>query len=236
MARRAEAGASVRFHSKQQDTSAPGWLRLLDLVEEAAADGREEFFPLSDLAPGEYKQIVTLPATIAKLTAVRHLGLYGSRLVRLPPEIGAMASLEKFTPYTSHRLHWFPFELTRCTKLVDSTVSTRAIYGNNKYRPPFPALESGPRAFGADDNADLDPGIWGAERIERCSVCDRAVGAGVHQVWISLLVATDVLPLLVNACSADCVAALPATRANYVSGAHSGGPDLGQPEPTPYSL
>ncbi|WP_257581710.1 hypothetical protein [Streptomyces sp. TLI_146] len=33
--------------------------------------------------------------------------------------------------------------------------------------------------------------------------------AGLHQVWISLRVATDVLPLLVNACSSGCVAALP---------------------------
>ena len=24
-----------------------------------------------------------------------------------------MTSLERFTPYTSHRLHWFPYELTR---------------------------------------------------------------------------------------------------------------------------
>lgn len=34
--------------------------------------------------------------------------LYRSNLVRIPPEIGAMTSLEEFTPYTSYRLHWFP--------------------------------------------------------------------------------------------------------------------------------
>ncbi|WP_030275596.1 hypothetical protein [Streptomyces sp. NRRL B-24484] len=53
----------------------PGRLRLLDLVEEAAADGREEFHPLQGLPADDRRQIVTLPPTIAKLTAVRRLGL-----------------------------------------------------------------------------------------------------------------------------------------------------------------
>jgi hypothetical protein len=48
-------------------------------------------------------------------------------------------------------------------------------------------------------------------------------------VWISLAVATDVLPLLVNACSAECVAALPPPRSGYVPTPHTGGPDLVQP-------
>lgn len=34
----------------------------------------------------------------------------------------------------------FPYELTRCPRLRASVVSTRALYGNFKYRPPFPAL------------------------------------------------------------------------------------------------
>lgn len=45
-----------------------------------------------------------------------------------------------FEPYTSYSLHWFPYELTRCMNLRDSTVSTRALYGNIKYRPAFPRL------------------------------------------------------------------------------------------------
>ena len=90
-----------------------------------------------------------------RLTAVKHLVLYGSNLVRIPPEIGAMSSLEEFTPYTSYRLHWFPYEITRCRKLSRSTVSTRALFGNYKLRPPFPRLQllrAPPRT--------LDLGTW----------------------------------------------------------------------------
>lgn len=124
----------VGFHAERQDTSAPGWRRLLELTDEAAADGREEFRPLVGLSSEERRQIVTLPRSIARLTAVKHLVLYGSNLVRIPPEVGAMTNLEEFTPYTSYRLHWFPYELTRCRKLARSTVSTRALFGNYKLR------------------------------------------------------------------------------------------------------
>ncbi|MET9617393.1 leucine-rich repeat domain-containing protein [Kitasatospora indigofera] len=203
----------VAFHTEQQDTAAPGWLRLLELVEEAAADGREEFHPLRELSAGERRQIVTLPPTVARLTAVREFGLYGSNLVRIPPEIGAMTSLETFDPYTSYRLHWFPYELTRCPVLRRSTVSTRALYGNEKLRPPFPPLD--PKAGNA--------GSGGA-----CSVCDGPL-TRPRRVWISLRVATDVLPLLVNACSAACVAALPTPPEGYVRSPHSGGPAVRQP-------
>jgi hypothetical protein len=76
--------------------------------------------------------------------------------------------------------------------LTDSTVSTRALYGNHKMRYPFPTLGRSPAAW------------------RRCSVCDRAFDdTGEYRVWISLRVATDVLPLLVNACSDACVRALP---------------------------
>lgn len=50
-----------------------------------------------------------------------------------------------------------------------------------------------------------------------------------HRVWKSLSVATDVLPLLVNACSDECIGQLPNPPANYVQVAHRGGPDLRQP-------
>jgi len=97
---------------------------MLALIDEAAADGREVFKPLIEMDPEERRQVITLPRSIGKLTAVKSLVLYRSNLVRLPAEIGAMASLEVFEPYTSHRLHWFPYELTRCEKLGNSTVST----------------------------------------------------------------------------------------------------------------
>ncbi|MFC6017519.1 leucine-rich repeat domain-containing protein [Plantactinospora solaniradicis] len=227
---RARTTRPVRFHAERQDTSAPGWRHLLALVEEAAADGREEFRPLAALTPGQRRQIVTLPPSIAKLTEVRHLNLYGSNLVRIPPEIGEMTSLRQFTPYTSYRLHWFPYELTRCANLRGSTVSTRALYGNVKYRPPFPLLPPPSAGDGELDPGQLDPGIRGGEAVRGCSVCRQPIGqAGLHQVWISLRVGADVLPLLVNACSAECVAALPTPARDHVGVPHTGGPDLRQP-------
>jgi hypothetical protein len=224
-----ESQLPVRFHAERQDTSAPGWLHLLDLIDEAAADGRREFAPMRELSPGERRQIITLPSTIAKLTRIQSLYLYGSNLVRLPPEIGALINLEEFTPYVSRRMHWFPFELTRCMKLRRSTVSTRALYGNYKSRLPFPQLHSLDAI--SDNPDDLDPGIWGAETVRTCSVCAQPVaGRGLHQRWISLRIATDTLPLLVNACSPACVQALPPAAEGYVPGPHMGGPGLEQPE------
>jgi hypothetical protein len=216
--------ARVGFHAERQDTSTAGWRHLLELIDEAAEDGREEFRPLVELSAEERRQVVTLPTSIAKLTAVKHFVLYGSNLVRIPPEIGAMTSLEEFTPYTSYRLHWFPYEITRCSKLVRSTVSTRALFGNYKLRPPFPRLQP-PRVSVADlDLSALDARCWGTTAIRGCSVCDRPIGqGGLHPVWISLRVATDVLPLLVNACSAACVSALPSGAEYYVQLPHTGG-------------
>jgi hypothetical protein len=186
------------------------------------------FRPLVDMTPAERADLVTLPSSIARLTKVRHLLLYGSQLVRIPPEIGAMASLEVFEPYTSYSLHWFPYELTRCAHLRDSTVSTRAIYGNFKYRPPFPPLR--PRGALANAGTDLDPEIWGVDAIAACSVCSGPIDpARFRQVWISLRIATDVLPLLVNACSTACVQALPTPPDGYVQQPHTGGPHLQQP-------
>src|SRR5262245_11159801 len=223
--------ASVEFHRDRQDTGSPGWCHLLTLIDEAAADGRSIFKPFVELSAVERRQIITLPATIAKLTEVKHLVLYGTNLVRIPPEIGAMTSLEVFEPYTSHRLHWYPYELTRCAKLRDSTVSTRVLYGNFKFRPPFPTLRPVTTAEDTDFDA-LEPAVYGAESIRTCGVCDAPVVGEVHQVWISRPVGTDVLPFLVNACSAACVAALPEPYRGYVPTPHTGGPDLVQPPPS----
>ncbi|MFJ6378397.1 leucine-rich repeat domain-containing protein [Kitasatospora sp. NPDC092039] len=184
-----------------------------------------------ELTAEQRRQVVTLPPAIAGLTSVKHLVLYGSNPVRIPPEIGAMESLEEFTPYTSYRLHWFPYEITRCPNLRLSTVSTRALYGNYKQRPPFPPLSTA--ATGADgvDLEDLDPGVWGAAAIRTCSVCDQCVeGAALRQVWISLRTSgADVLPLLVNACSTTCIDALPVPADGYVQVPHTGGPNVDQP-------
>jgi hypothetical protein len=219
---------TAHFHAERQDTSAPGWLRLIELIDEAAADRRAVFKPFAEMTSAQRREVVTLPSSIAKLTEVKHLDLYGTNLVRIPPEIAAMSSLEVFDPYTSYRLHWHPYELTRCAGLRSSTVSTRALYGNYKLRPPFPQLRPVTTATEAAFDA-LDPGVWGAEAVHTCSVCDQPIGQQLHQVWISYGVGSDVLPLLVNACSPACIAALPPPAQNHVQTAHTGGPGLVQP-------
>lgn len=202
------------FHLERQDTDSQAWKRLLDLVEKAARDKREEFAPLREISEEEQGKIITLPSTIANLKSVKRLILYGSSLVYLPPEIGEMESLKEFTPYTSYSLHWFPYEITRCRALKDSTVSTRALYGNYKYRPPFPRL---PNLI-----EHLTPPV--------CSVCRGPFPeSGPLQYWISLRVATDVLPLLVHACSEDCVSQLPKPSENYIPYPHLGGTKQTQP-------
>ena len=219
--------SEVHFHPERQDTTCAAWMHLLALIEQAAEDQRTEFAPMRDLTGEERRHIVTLPPTIAKLTAVRHLVLYGSFLVRIPPEIGSMTNLTTFTPYTSHRLHWFPYEITRCTQLRESTVSTRSLYGNFKFRPPFPKLTSG-RIRMEDDQ--VTPERWGADIITTCSICERRLAeTGVYQAWISLRVATDVVPLLVNACSEACLQQLHSPPAEYIPMPHTGGRDIQQP-------
>lgn len=204
----------MTLHLQPQDTSAPGWLALLQLVEDAAADQREVLSPKQELGAELWSQVITLPASISKLKHVKKLDLYRSDLLRLPPEVGAMDGLEDFVPYTSYHLHWFPYEITRCRRLKSSTVSTRALYGNYKYRPHFPSLETVVE--------ELVP--------ERCSVCDQLIDrSDVKQAWISLAVATDVLPLLVNACSQLCLDKLPRPPEGYVQFPHRGGPSIQQP-------
>ena len=216
------------FHEDTQDTRAPGWLRLLELIDGAAEDRRTVFKPFAELSAEQRGQVVTLPPTIAKLTSVRQLLFFGSNLVRIPPEIGAMTGLEEFDAYMSPRLHWYPYEITRCARLAGSKVSTSILYGNFKGRPPFPALRAVTDAKQADFAA-LDPAVWGTNRALTCSVCGTSIEGELRQVWISRMVGTDVLPLLVNACSAACVAALPDPEPGYVPTPHTGGPDIVQP-------
>lgn len=204
----------LEIHREEQDQYCPGWHRLNELIEEAAKDGRTEFSPGPEMPPEYWAQIIELPPSIGRLKAVKHLIFYGSSLVRIPPEIGEMESLEKFTPYTSYRLHWFPYEISRCKKLNDSTISTRALYGNYKYRAPFPKLPQ------------YAPQVIPHE----CSLCRSSLfGMTPKQAWISLPIGTDIVPLLVHACSDECLAQLPEPPENYVQHPHSGGLGLKQP-------
>jgi hypothetical protein len=76
----------------------------------------------------------------------------------------------------------------------------------------------------------------------RCSVCDRPLQqAPVWRAWISLRVATDVLPLPVRACSRDCVENLPTPAKGYVQHPHRGvvgstASRLRQPLTAPYEV
>lgn len=74
------------------------------------------------------------------------------------------------------------------------------------------------------DLTDLDPRRWGTTAVDTGSVCQHPIEqGGTHQVWLSMPVAIDVLPLLVHACSTTCLAALPAGGENHISSFHMGG-------------
>lgn len=208
--------SELSLHSEAQNTNCDAWAMLTDLIEKAASLGAKEFAPGYEMPPELWGQIITLPASISKLTAVKKLFLCGSNLVRVPPEIGDMASLEELILYTSYRLHWMPFEVVRCLRLKKTSFSTRALYGNYKYRPPFPRLNT-------DDSKSNTEST-------NCSVCRKQLGPNsVMQVWISLRIGTDVLPLLTNVCSNDCVRRLPPPARGYVDHPHTGGVNLIQP-------
>jgi len=205
-----------KIENNVQDRKSVAWKKLCEYVDKVAEEESEEFLPLEELGQELFSQIHTLPETISKLKKVKKIWLYGSRLKRIPPEIGQMESLEYFDPYTSYNLHWFPYEITHCKNLKDSRVSTRALYGNYKNRRGFPDLSSNPVRYSGE--------------TVKCSVCSKVMSyEPTHQWWISLRVGTDVLPLLVNVCSEKCKSTLPKPPENYVQFAHKGGSKLQQP-------
>ena len=202
------------LHTELQDTNSAAWQALEAYIANVREKRWDELNPRQGIGSEMWEEIVTLPKTIGALKSVKFLQLYGSHLVRIPPEIGGMTNLEEFDPYTSHCLHWLPYEITRCKLLKESRVSTRALYGNYKYRPPFPGLPQ------------LSPLLVPTT----CSVCEAPLSHDqIHQAWISLWVATDVLPLLVHACSEKCIENLPKPAFGYVQRAHRGGLELEQP-------
>lgn len=202
------------FHTEVQDTDSDAWKSLEAYIAKIREEGADELNPRAGVGSEKWEQIVALPKSIGTLKSVKVLSLYGSHLVRIPPEIGDMTNLEEFDPYTSRCLHWFPYEITRCKHLTRSCVSTRCLYGNYKYRPPFPRLPQ------------ISPTLAPAT----CSVCGGPFSREqIYQAWISLRVATDVLPLLVHACSEKCIENLPKPAFGYVQRPHFGGLELEQP-------
>lgn len=199
-----------------QDKSSEAWKKLCEYVDYVAENKIDEFSPREYLGNEFFLEIYTLPESIKKLKNVKKIWLYGSNLKRIPPEIGEMESLEYFDPYTSYSLHWFPYEITKCKNLKDSRISTRALYGNYKNRMPFPRL-------------DHNPVKYESENI-KCSICNNEMPQTMtNQLWITLRVGTDTIPMLVNSCSEKCEATLPQPQKGYVPYAHKGGADLKQP-------
>jgi hypothetical protein len=118
----------ARIDNDVQDRGSDAWKALCRYVDELADSGGDEFAPREALGPELYAGIFTLPESIARLKRVTKVHLYGSKLKRIPPEIGEMAALTHFDVYTSYGLQWFPYELTRCNNLIHSRVSTRAVW------------------------------------------------------------------------------------------------------------
>lgn len=205
-----------RIENDVQDRSSTAWKKLCDYVEYLAESDEDEFSPAEYLGGELFSEIYTLPETISKLKNVRKIWLYGSNLKRIPPEIGQMESLDYFDPYTSYDLHWFPYEITKCKQLKDSRISTRALFGNYKNRMGFPDLAQNPVRYKGD--------------TVFCSLCKKPMTyEQTNQLWISLRIGTDVVPLLVNVCSKECEQSMTKPPEHYLQYPHKGGSNLSQP-------
>lgn len=200
----------TKIKQDRQDRDSQAWKKLCEYIDQLAESGGEEFSPLEALGKEMFFHIYTLPESIAKLKKVKKIWLYGSKLTYIPPEIGEMESLEYFDPYTSYDLMWFPYEIVHCKNLKDSRVSTRTLYGNFKNRKPFPRLVHNPVRYHSE--------------TVKCSVCKKEMTYNeTNQLWITLRVGTDDLPLLANLCSKECEEKLPPPAEGYIEYPHKGG-------------
>lgn len=216
LAVRAKSGAPLvpSMHVEAQDETAPGWSETKSYSAEVALTRSPVFEPSATISWDNWMRVVTLPSEVSKLSDVKEVKLYGSHLRRLPPEIGALSSLEDLDIYTSYSLHWLPYEVMRCGRLLRSRMSTRALYGNIKNRLPFPRL-SGPIET-------LLP--------KTCSVCDRGFGERAPQLrWTTQRIGTDIVPLLIHSCSEACTASVPISPSGYFEAPHKGGGGVGMP-------
>lgn len=202
-----DAPFELGLHTELQDTSSEGWRRLLDLMHEAMERADTTFRPFLDIPLELHPQIVTLPPEIGAWSELEELLLYASPLSYLPTELGRLPHLRKLTVYTSDPLHWLPYELTRCPALHNTSLSTRNVYGNHKNRAPFPGL-----------TAPAHQAFLSHVCPETCSVCQARLDPerALHR-WHARWVGTDIMPLLLHACSQTCVDAVP------------DGPDLPRP-------
>lgn len=195
----------LSFHNTPVDPDADAYRQLADLILLTAERGLAEFIPRRELGHTLMRGITHLPPTIGLMDRCERFDLYGSHLEAIPREIVGMKALRNFSVYTSHRLHWLPYEILRCPLLSSSLISRRALYGNAKYRAPFPRL----------------PDATVATFL--CSLCDAAIESPPYQRWISLRLGNDIVPLLVNACSSGCLAKLPPPAPGTTIRPHRGG-------------
>ncbi len=210
----------LSLHAEVQDTACEGWEMLVHLMRQAMEQERTVFAPFREIPRELDAQIVTLPSEIGAWTQLEEMYLYFSPVTYLPSEVGLLQNLRKFVMYTSPRFHWYPWEVTRCAALESTSQSTRNMYGNYKNRAPFPDLLT------PESQAQLE-----IMAPQGCSVCGDALSPGeVHHRWTSQWVGTDVMPLLVYACSQRCVDALPDGPPSFLARPHTGGAALEQPE------
>jgi hypothetical protein len=214
---------TITLNQVIQDKNSLAWNRLCDYIDLLAENELEVFEPRKALGDIIYSQICTLPRSISKLKKVKKMDLYRSSLFIIPPEIGEMESLETIDPYMSDNLKWFPYELVRCKNLNDSRISTRMIFGNEKNRKPFPDLNR--ITFKYDT------------KYVRCSICEKIISyEETNQLWITLRLGTDYMPLLANLCSYECQMKLKEPAYGFNKYPHKGGEKLIQPTLDQYEI
>ena len=212
--------------------------KLDSYIAECVKMKASQFYPASVLERGEREFMQELPPSFALLAPfVTDINLYSTALVYIPPSIGNFRKLKSFTPYTSYNLHYFPYEILHIGKtLADSTISTRALYGNYKNAMPFPKLPEDPlsapkslqllalQKVEPKDSCDVSSMI--TRGTVECSVCRdlfKPSENGIFQYWTSQCSGTDYVPLLINACSISCINAVPDSRKGYPRRPHKGG-------------
>jgi len=203
-----------KFHVDDNYKSKRAWDIACEIFDNAAKRGYKELNLGKVMDRVDYMALNTLPESIGELKDLEELTLYGSNLLCIPRGIAECENLRLFRPYTSYWLHWFPYEIKRCRRLSVSSVSTRALYGNYKMRPPFPDLAAVQYKWSVG--------------MSLCSVCSRETDQ-LEQYWTSQVVATDVLPLLVSVCSDTCRDRIGKGAKGYLSSCHKGGLSLEQP-------
>eukprot|EP01102_Stenamoeba_stenopodia_P006473 TRINITY_DN1773_c0_g3_i1.p1 TRINITY_DN1773_c0_g3~~TRINITY_DN1773_c0_g3_i1.p1 ORF type:complete len:353 (+),score=71.56 TRINITY_DN1773_c0_g3_i1:66-1061(+) len=100
-----------------------------------------EHLPLLEELVFSYYPLPELPPEVCKLTKLKKLCLYGSKLYCVPQEIGQLKNLVDFDPYTSYHLHWLPYEIEQCP-IKSLRISTRSLYGKTLPYPQLPPSEN----------------------------------------------------------------------------------------------